>query len=71
MTASPSPAIHIKVVDRRSLDEALNVAVAQLVQDGHGSDRGILITRNGPGKYAVELSSSVPYGLTYERFESA
>lgn len=48
-------------------DTLLNIVVDEL-QHLAGQDRhcGILVTKNGPGQFTVELSEHVPYGFTLE-----
>lgn len=47
--------------------ERLNASVDQLRKRAIvEKSRGILVTRRGAGKFTVELTSSVPYGMTME-----
>jgi hypothetical protein len=48
-------------------DQLLNAVVEEMQQlassEGH---YGILVTKTGPGKFTVELSEDVPFGVTEE-----
>ena len=45
------------------LNAALDAALAQAVGEGR---RGLLVTRHGPDRYTVIVTSEVPYGQTRE-----
>ena len=47
-----------------SINAAVNLARAHSTTDGW---QGILVTRHEPGVYTVNLSSTIPYGVTMER----
>jgi hypothetical protein len=57
----------VSVADRASMDDQLETAVtlAQKISMYEGR-RGILVTRQGPDKFTVALSDTVPFGLTRE-----
>lgn len=66
-----APRIVISAVTQSEADEKLNAAALELQHLAKDNPvRGILVTRLAPGRYAVELSSEVPYGLTRERDDS-
>lgn len=63
-----APCITISAVTRSEANEELNASVRKLQHLAKDNPiRGILVTRLAPGRYAVELSTEVPYGLTRER----
>jgi hypothetical protein len=48
-------------------DTMLNTVVDELQHlAGQDCRCGILVTKNGPGRFTVELSEDVPYGVTLE-----
>ncbi|MCG2621971.1 hypothetical protein LVY72_08580 [Arthrobacter sp. I2-34] len=48
-------------------DRLLNAAVEELQHLARQQNGpGILVTKTGPGQFTVELSQTVPYGLTIE-----
>lgn len=69
-SVSAVEAAYKREIVARSVTEAedkLNAAVHELQPLAkHNGLRGILVTRTGTGRYTVELSTSVPYGLTQE-----
>ncbi|WP_284750763.1 hypothetical protein [Arthrobacter sp. efr-133-R2A-120] len=62
----PSSNLHITIDDPGMLDTSLSRAEAKLIPLAQGSGNGILITRKGAGRYTIEVSTSVPRGLTYQ-----
>jgi hypothetical protein len=52
----------------RDVNEALDAEVGSLQAKAlaHGS-AGIVVTRQGPGRFTLELSHDVPFGYTYEK----
>lgn len=69
--AMTAPRIMISAITQSEADEKLNAAASELQHLAkHNPVRGILVTRLAPGRYTVELSTDVPYGLTQERDDS-
>ncbi|BCW05838.1 hypothetical protein [Arthrobacter sp. NtRootA1] len=67
MTAAPAT-IDIKVTNPAALDEQLDNAHQSLQALAlHTRTHGILVTRHAPGRYTVQLSDQVPYGITQQR----
>ncbi|MET4147499.1 hypothetical protein [Arthrobacter sp. UYCo732] len=66
MNTSPAPTT-ITASTVNEADTLLDIVVEEFQhlarQEGHC---GILVTKKGPGKFTVELSDHVPYGLTLE-----
>lgn len=61
--------VHCTISKAAELPEALNAAVQRLLSAVDDEMRkGILITRQQPGHYLVELSDDVPYGITQQRY---
>ena len=60
--------VDVTVSDTAAMETELAAAI-DAVQQVALAERhcGILITRNGTGKYTVSLSDAVPFGLTWER----
>ncbi|UUL76758.1 hypothetical protein NG819_03065 [Pseudarthrobacter sp. Fe7] len=59
--------VTITVSDRHSMDTELDAAVAAAKAHAlTGSRHGILVTRHGVDKFTVDLSDTVPFGLTRE-----
>lgn len=66
--ANTAPRITISAVTGSEVDEKLNASVRKLQQLAKDNPtRGILVTRLGPGRFTVELSTEVPYGFTQEQ----
>ncbi|MEO5778915.1 MAG: hypothetical protein ABIQ22_03960 [Arthrobacter oryzae] len=66
MTTSPAPAT-ITASTVHEADTLLDVVVEEFQHLARQDRRhGILVTKTGPGKFTVELSDHVPYGLTLE-----
>ena len=62
------PTLEVTVSDTAAMETELSAAVDAVQQAALTERRcGILITRNGAGKYTVSLSDDVPFGLTWER----
>lgn len=59
--------VHVLVNNPEHRDAQLNEAVEQLIPAALKRRDGILITRNAPGSYLVEIETSVPCGSTYQR----
>lgn len=69
MTITPS-ALTVTVRDRASMENQLDAAVSSLrAATAYEGRNGILVTRNGLKEFTVELSETVPFGMTYERQE--
>ncbi|VXB21179.1 conserved hypothetical protein [Arthrobacter sp. 9AX] len=57
----------LTVADRQSMDSELEAAVAAAKARALAEKRhGILVTRHGADKFTVDLSETVPFGLTRE-----
>ncbi|MBT2564923.1 hypothetical protein J7I84_00170 [Arthrobacter sp. ISL-85] len=57
----------LTVSDRHSMDSELDAAVAAAKAHAFDGKRyGILVTRHGADKFTVDLSETVPFGLTRE-----
>lgn len=57
----------ISAADPAEAERLLNAAEQELrTLSMRHRERGILVTRTGPGSYTAELSSRVPYGTTEE-----
>lgn len=69
MHAAPGCLV-VAVQTRMELDEALDEAVALLKPAAMTKEVGISVTRLAPGRYEARLNSSVPQGVTLERWES-
>jgi hypothetical protein len=65
-----SDCLGIVVHTRSELDAALNEAVDLLKPAAMTEQIGISVTRLGPGRYEARLNSSVPPGMTIERWGS-
>jgi hypothetical protein len=65
-----SDCLGIVVHARAELDAALNEAVDLLKPAAMTEHVGISVTRLGPGRYEARLNSSVPPGVTIERWGS-
>ena len=64
----PYGPIEITVQSRTDMDFQLESAVRIL--KGHAQqirDRGILVTRHSAQSFTVEMHSSVPFGMTFEK----
>lgn len=61
--------VHCTISKAAELPETLNTAVQKLLSAADDDMRkGILITRQRPGHYLVELSDDVPYGIIQQRY---
>jgi hypothetical protein len=58
----------VAVNTRRELDAALDEAVGLLKPAAITEQVGISVTRLAPGRYEARLNSSVPSGVTLERW---
>ncbi|MBT2594031.1 hypothetical protein [Arthrobacter sp. ISL-72] len=59
--------IYIHVTNSQALEERIDAAVSSLQEKAIGTGtRGILLIRDGPGKYTAALSDQVPFGITRE-----
>lgn len=69
-TTDASPVrLTIAASDPLEAEEHLNMAVDELQRIAlAGRANGILVTKTGPGCFTAELSDSVPYGLTQEKY---
>jgi len=57
----------LTVSDRQSMDSQLDDAVAAAKAHAlTGKRQGILVTRHGADTFTVDLSETVPFGLTRE-----
>lgn len=58
----------VVIKQARDVDGILDAAVhgLQLKALAHGTG-GILVTRQAPGRFTLELSNDVPFGYTYEK----
>ncbi len=66
MTAANFP-LTLTVDDRHSMDSALDAAVtAAKAHALAGKRHGILVTRHSMNKFTVDLSETVPFGMTRE-----
>ena len=55
-------------VDRRSeLEDRLDTAVGNLLNNAKRRKQGMLVTRSSPETFTVSLSDRVPYGMTMEK----
>ncbi|MFT4468939.1 hypothetical protein ACMX2H_03420 [Arthrobacter sulfonylureivorans] len=63
-------ALHSRSITAFTPDQAdtmLNIVVDELQHLARQERRcGILVTKQGPGQFAVELREDVPYGVTLE-----
>jgi hypothetical protein len=60
--------MEIVVNHAREMDHALDSGVRELqVHALAGGGAGILVTKNGPGRFTLELSHDVPFGYTHEK----
>jgi len=60
--------LDVTVSDAAAMETELAATVDAVQQAALAEHRcGILITRQGAGKYTVSLSDDVPFGLTWER----
>ncbi|WP_043472049.1 hypothetical protein [Arthrobacter sp. Rue61a] len=67
-TPTQTNSIAVTAINRASMDQQLWDAVNTLKAESlAGSRCGILVTRNSPDNFTVELSSSVPFGMIYEQ----
>lgn len=48
------------------MEEHLTAAVEQIMTSTHCRAQGILVTRQGPGTFIVDVSADVPTGTVYE-----
>lgn len=62
----PDTHIAFTAVDRPSMEQQINAAVETLRTSGLQRRRGILVTRHTYESFSVELSDTVPVGLTCE-----
>lgn len=69
MPAAPSDqTVSFTAVSRKDMEAKLEEGLAYLQMRARSCpDRGILITRSSPWDFSLELHTSVPYGMTYER----
>lgn len=57
----------LTVSDRQSMDSELDAAVAAAKAHAlSGKRHGILVTRHGVNQFTVDLSETVPFGVTRE-----
>jgi hypothetical protein len=57
----------LTVADRQSMDSELEAAVSAAKAHALSGRRyGILVTRHGANKFTVDVSETVPFGLTRE-----
>ncbi|NKX56359.1 hypothetical protein [Arthrobacter mobilis] len=57
----------ITAASNEEADQLLNAVVEDLQQLARREGRyGILVTKTGPGRFTVELSEDVPFGVTEE-----
>ncbi|AOT02556.1 hypothetical protein [Arthrobacter sp. U41] len=69
-TTTPDLTLTVTATDRASMDRELDEAVTAARERAMRERcRGILVTRHGPNCFTVELSETVPFGLTRERQE--
>lgn len=67
MTAANFP-LTLTITDRESMDSQLDAAVTAAKAEALAAKRyGILVTRHSMDRFTVDLSESVPFGLTCER----
>lgn len=67
-TITPDLTLAVTVTNRASLERQLDEAVTAARERAMRERcRGILVTRHGPHCFTVELSETVPFGLTRER----
>jgi hypothetical protein len=60
--------ISVRAARRADMDDQLGPSADHLREQARLlGDRGVLVTRNSSREFTVELSTEVPYGLTYER----
>lgn len=67
-TMEPGRYFHVTAQSACQIDDDLSTAVERARE--HASEEGwlgILVTRHSPSMYTVALSSSVPYGRSFER----
>ena len=60
--------VEVKVEKATDLDDALNEAVALMLEGAAKRKNGILVTRMGVGRYIVQEHPEVPIGLIRERY---
>lgn len=56
----------VTVTDRASMDSQLDTAVNNVRVAAREQRRGILVTRHSATQFTIELSDSVPFGVTHE-----
>ncbi|WP_284974306.1 hypothetical protein [Arthrobacter sp. efr-133-TYG-104] len=68
--ASKEDLLHVQVLDRSHLEDQLDKAVDILAARSplHGG-KGILVSRNSPRDFTVQLHPDVPFGTIQERQE--
>lgn len=69
--ASSPGAVEVNVEEAAAVDPALAAAVDTVREAADRHQTGILIVRNGPGRYTVRAHPAVPYGLTRQIDERA
>ena len=60
--------VEVNVEKATDLDDALNEAVALMLEGAAKRKNGILVTRMGVGRYIVQEHPEVPIGLIRERY---
>lgn len=64
---TPNFPLTVTVSDRQSMDSELDAAVSAAKTHAlAGKSHGILVTRHGVNQFTVDLSETVPFGLTRE-----
>jgi hypothetical protein len=56
--------VELTITEATLLDEALDAAIAQVMEAAVHHRVGVMVTRIGPGRYIVRAHPAVPYGLT-------
>lgn len=60
--------VEVVVHHAREVDQALNSRVRELQTKALAQGAvGILVTKDGPGRFTLELSPEVPFGYTHEK----
>lgn len=59
--------MEVTIADRSAMETELEAAVSRARETAVKEQAGILVTRNGPTTFTVEVSGEVPYGLTEEQ----
>lgn len=63
--------VTVVVLDHSNLDRQLNAAIDLAKAEAKHEGRcGILVIRQSPGTFTIELSDDVPYGVTKEHYAS-